>query len=54
MNDNFAENLAKPCQKADQPPRVTDRAMTTKQSLQQPHDPQITQIFTDEKPNQRP
>ena len=24
MNDSFAENLAKLCQKADQPPRVTD------------------------------
>ena len=30
MNDNFAENLAKLCQKADQPARVTDGAMHDK------------------------
>ncbi len=27
MNDNFAENLAKLCQKADQPARVTNVAI---------------------------
>ena len=27
MNDNFAENLAKPCQKADQPAQVTEVAV---------------------------
>ena len=29
MNDNFAENLAKPCQKADQPAQVTAVAVMT-------------------------
>ncbi len=27
MNDNFAENVAKLCQKADQPAQVTDAAV---------------------------
>ena len=29
MNDNFTENLAKPCQKADQPAQVTEVAVAT-------------------------
>ena len=29
MNDNLAENLAKPCQKAGQPPQVTEVAVAT-------------------------
>ena len=30
MNDNFAENLAKLCQKADHPAQVTDVAVAAK------------------------
>ena len=29
VNDKFAENLAKPCQKADQPAQVTETAVAT-------------------------